>query len=58
MKSYSSTRSAAALVPIAIALDAEGLGKRDHTLRQAAERMHKCVACHAMYTVRPPGDSP
>jgi hypothetical protein len=38
----------------AIALDAEGLGDRDHTLRQLAELMGKCVACHAAYTVLPP----
>ncbi len=37
----------------AIALDAEGLGDRDHTLRQLAELMGKCVACHATYTVLP-----
>ncbi len=39
-----------------IALDAEGLGDRDHTLKQLAELMNKCVACHAAYTVLPPGD--
>jgi hypothetical protein len=40
----------------AIALDAEGLGDRDHTLKQLAELMNKCIACHAAYTVLPPGD--
>lgn len=38
----------------AIALDAESLGDRDHTLRQLAQLMNKCVACHAAYTVLPP----
>lgn len=37
----------------AIALDAEGLGDRDHTLRQLAELQGKCVACHAAYTLLP-----
>ncbi|MBZ0070805.1 MAG: hypothetical protein K8I04_03635 [Gammaproteobacteria bacterium] len=41
-----------------IALDAEALGDRDHTLRQLADLMNKCVACHATYTVLPPGQSP
>ena len=58
MKSYSSTRSAPALSPIAIALDTEGPGDHDHRLRQLAELMHKCVAWQATYTVLPPGGSP
>lgn len=41
-----------------IALDAEALGDRDHTLRQLADLMNKCVTCHATYTVLPPGQSP
>lgn len=41
-----------------IALDAEALGDRDHTLKQLAELMNRCVACHAAYTVLPPGDAP
>ena len=58
MKSHSSTCSAPALSPIAIALDTEGPGDHDHRLRQLAELMHKCVACQARYTVLRPGDSP
>lgn len=38
----------------AIALDAEGVGDRDHTLKQLSELMNKCIACHASYTVLPP----
>jgi hypothetical protein len=34
-----------------IALDAESLGDRDHTLRQLAQLMQKCVACHASYAI-------
>ena len=41
----------------AIALDAETLGERDHTLRQLGELMGRCVACHAAYTVLPPAAS-
>lgn len=41
-----------------IAADAEALGDREHTLRQLAELMHKCVACHAAYTVLPPAEAP
>lgn len=37
-----------------IALDAETLGDREHTLRQLSELMTRCVACHAAYTVLPP----
>lgn len=32
-----------------IALDAEQLGDREHTLQQLGEVMNKCVACHATY---------
>jgi hypothetical protein len=39
----------------AIALGAESLGDRDHTLQQLATLMNTCVACHAAYTVIPPG---
>ncbi|NCC41080.1 MAG: hypothetical protein EOM21_16900 [Gammaproteobacteria bacterium] len=38
----------------AIALDAETLGDRDHTLRQLGELMGRCIACHAAYTVLSP----
>ncbi len=38
----------------ALALDAESLGDRDHTLQQLAVLMNKCIACHATYTVLPP----
>jgi hypothetical protein len=41
-----------------IALDAEALGDQDHTFRQLAELMNKCIACHAAYTVLPPVDKP
>lgn len=34
-----------------IALDAESLGDRDHALRQLAQLMQKCVACHAGYAI-------
>lgn len=34
-----------------IALDAESLGDRDHTLKQLAQLMQKCVACHASYAI-------
>jgi hypothetical protein len=37
-----------------IALDAESIGDRDHTLKQLSELMDKCIACHATYTVLPP----
>lgn len=40
----------------AIAADAAGLGDRDHTLGQLAALLNKCVACHAAYTILPPGD--
>ncbi|MBI4740696.1 MAG: hypothetical protein HY777_03865 [Betaproteobacteria bacterium] len=41
-----------------IALDAESLGDRNHTLKQMAGLMDKCIACHASYTVMPaiPGE--
>ncbi|VAX06388.1 hypothetical protein MNBD_GAMMA25-1844 [hydrothermal vent metagenome] len=32
-----------------IALDAEQLGDPEHTLKQLAELMNNCVACHATY---------
>lgn len=32
-------------------LDAESLGDRDHTLKQLAQLMQKCVACHASYAL-------
>ncbi len=32
-----------------LALDAEQLGDRDHTLRQMGEILSTCVACHATY---------
>ena len=35
-----------------IALDAESLEDRDHTLRQVSEAMNGCVACHAAYQIR------
>lgn len=38
-----------------LALDAESLGDRQHTLRQLANLMDKCIACHAAYTVMPAG---
>lgn len=34
-----------------IALDAESLGDREHTLKQVAQLMQKCVACHATYAI-------
>lgn len=34
-----------------IAIDAESLGDRDHTLKQLAVLMRKCVACHASYAI-------
>lgn len=34
-----------------IALDAESLGDREHTLRQMTNLMQKCVACHATYAI-------
>ncbi len=40
-----------------IALDAESLGDRDHTLRQLAQLMQKCVACHASYAIAADGKS-
>jgi len=36
-----------------LALDAEQLGDRDHTLTQLAELMRNCVACHAAYSFTP-----
>ncbi len=38
----------------ALALDAESLGDREHTLQQLAALMQRCIACHAAYTVLPP----
>jgi len=38
-----------------IALDAESLGDRDHTLKQLAQLMRKCVACHASYAIAADG---
>lgn len=37
-----------------LALDAESLGDREHTLRQLAVLMQRCITCHAAYTVLPP----
>lgn len=34
-----------------IALDAASLGDREHTLKQVAQLMQKCVACHATYAI-------
>lgn len=34
-----------------IALDADSLGDRDHTLKQLSQLMQKCVACHASYAI-------
>ena len=34
-----------------IALDAESLGDRDHTLKQLAVLMQKCVVCHASHAL-------
>lgn len=34
-----------------IALDAESLGDRDHTIKQLATVIQKCVACHAIYAI-------
>jgi len=42
----------------ALALDAESLGDREHTLQQLAALMRRCVACHAAYTVLPPANDP
>lgn len=36
-----------------LALDAEQLGDRDHTLRQLGDVLTKCVACHAAYRLTP-----
>lgn len=41
----------------ALALDAESLGDREHTMQQLAVLMQKCIACHAAYTVLPPADT-
>lgn len=38
-----------------LALDAEQLGDRDHTLRQLGDILNKCVACHAAYRLSPTG---
>lgn len=38
----------------AIARDAESFGDRDHALGQLAALLHRCIACHAAYTVLPP----
>ncbi|HHH43373.1 MAG TPA: hypothetical protein ENK49_04475 [Gammaproteobacteria bacterium] len=32
-----------------LALDAEQLGDREHTLEQLGELMNNCIACHAQY---------
>lgn len=37
-----------------IALDAEKLGDRQHTLQQLAELMGRCVACHGSYAIASP----
>jgi hypothetical protein len=37
-----------------LALDAETLGDREHTLAQLAALQKNCIACHATYTVLPP----
>ena len=34
-----------------IALDADSLADRDHTLEQVAVLMQNCVACHAIYRI-------
>ena len=39
-----------------LALDAEQLGDRDHTLRQLGDILGKCVACHAAYRLSPARD--
>lgn len=39
-----------------LALDAEQLGDRDHTLRQLGDILSKCVACHAAYRLSPARD--
>lgn len=36
-----------------LALDAEQLGDREYTLKQLAELMNNCVACHATYRFEP-----
>ncbi|MDD5391287.1 MAG: hypothetical protein PHD37_18270 [Gallionellaceae bacterium] len=38
-----------------LALDAEALRDRDHTLKQLAQLMQKCVACHATYAIAAEG---
>jgi len=34
-----------------MALDAEQLGDREHTLSQLSSLLHNCVACHAAYRI-------
>ncbi|MDH5572648.1 MAG: hypothetical protein OEY89_12860 [Gammaproteobacteria bacterium] len=36
-----------------LALDAEQLGDREYTMKQLAELMNNCVACHATYRFEP-----
>ena len=36
-----------------MALDAETIEDRQHTLKQLSEAMGKCVACHAIYRLGP-----
>lgn len=36
-----------------LALDAEQLGDREHSLRQLGDILGKCVACHATYRLTP-----
>jgi len=35
----------------ALALDADELGDKEHTLEQLSELMKNCVACHAVYKI-------
>lgn len=35
-----------------LALDAEQLGDRDHTLEQLGELMNNCISCHAQYRLQ------
>ncbi|NOY15605.1 MAG: cytochrome c, partial [Gammaproteobacteria bacterium] len=34
-----------------LAMDANDLGDRDHTLQQLSTLMENCVACHAAYRI-------
>ncbi len=34
-----------------IALDAESLGDRQHTLSQLGDTLSRCVSCHSMYQI-------